>query len=228
MSAKARVVLLGGGGHARVVLDCLLLCAETEIMGVLDANPSRMGGYVFGVPVLGNDELLAELVERGATHFVVGLGGVGDNGPRRRLFEVGLAKGLRPLSVRHPSAIVSPRAQVGEGCQLLPGCIVNAGAVLGRNVLVNSAAVVEHDCAVADHAHLATGSRLASTVRVGEGAHVGAGAVVRQCVSVGAHAVVGAGAVVIRDVPEWAVVAGVPARPLAGRCGGSTSGKGPV
>jgi sugar O-acyltransferase (sialic acid O-acetyltransferase NeuD family) len=225
MSTRPRVVLLGGGGHARVLLDCLLVCADTEIIGVLEADPSRVGSVVYGVPVLGNDELLGELVRRGATHFVVGLGGVGDNRPRRRLFEAGLAGGLQPLLVRHPSAVVSPRAQVGEGCQLLPGCIVNAGAVLGRNVLVNSAAVVEHDCAVADHAHLATGSRLASSVRVGEGAHVGAGAVVRQCVSVGAHAVVGAGAVVIRDVPPGVVVAGVPAHPLAERCGGSASGQ---
>ncbi|HZJ50132.1 MAG TPA: acetyltransferase [Actinomycetota bacterium] len=214
--SRPRVVLLGGGGHARVLLDCLLLCGGTEIVGMLEADSSRVGAVVYGVSVLGNDDLLAELVGRGATHFIVGIGSVGDNGARRRLFKMGLAQGLRPLLVRHPSAIVSPRAQVGEGCQLLPGCIVNAGAVLGQNVLVNTAAIVEHDCVVADHVHLATGSRLASTVRVEEGAHLGAGAVVRQSVKIGARAIVGAGAVVVRDVPGGAVVVGVPARPLGG------------
>ena len=215
MSVRPRVVILGGGGHARVLLDCLLLTGEAEVIGLLDADPARVGSVVYGFPVLGDDDLLSEMVQRGATHFVVGLGGVSDNEPRRRLFEAGLAAGLLPLSVRHPSAVVSPRAQLGEGCQLLPGCIVNAGAALGRNVLVNSAAVVEHDCSVGDHVHLATGSRLASTVRVGEGAHIGAGATLRQCVSVGSRAVVGAGAVVVKDVSAGVLVVGVPARPIA-------------
>ena len=212
MNTMPRVVVLGSGGHARVLLDCLLLCADSEIIGLLDADLSLVGSFVYKVPVLGSDELLGELVRRGATHFVVGLGGAGDNEPRRRLFDAGIAVGLRPHAVRHPSAVISPRAQVGEGSQLLPGCIVNAGAVLGRNVLVNSAAVVEHDCFIGDHVHLATGSRLASTVRVGEGAHVGAGATVRQYISIGARAVVGAGAVVVKDVPASVLVVGVPAR----------------
>ncbi len=212
MSVLPRVVVLGGGGHARVLLDCLLLRADSDIVGLLDADSSRVGSVVYEVPVLGNDELLGALVRRGVTHFVVGLGGVGDNEPRRRLFEVGIGAGLRPLEVRHPSAVVSSRAELGEGCQLLPGCVVNAGAVLGRNVLVNSAAVVEHDCQIGDHVHLATGSRLASTVRMGVGANVGAGATVRQYTSIGACAIVGAGAVVVRDVPPGALVVGVPAK----------------
>ena len=215
MKAKPRVVLLGGGGHARVLLDCLLVCADTEIVGVLEADPSRVGNLIYGVPVLGNDELLGEMIGRGATHFVVGLGGVGDNGPRRRLFEAGLAAGLQPLSVRHPSAVLSVWAQVGDGCQLLPGCIVNAGARLGANVIVNSGAIVEHDCEVGDHVHIATGAKLASTVKVGALGHIGAGATVIQCRTVGTGATVGAGAVVVKDVEPGTVVAGVPARLLA-------------
>lgn len=214
MNLKSRVVLLGGGGHARVLLDCLLGLADTEIFGVLDSDASRVGGLVYGVPVLGGDELLGELVGRGATHFVVGLGAAAGNEPRRRLFEVGLAVGLQPLLVRHPSAILSSRAKVGEGSQLLPASVVNAGAVLGRNVVVNTAAVVEHDCVIGDHVHVATGARLAGGVRVAEGALVGAGAIVRQGVSIGARAVVGAGAVVVKDVSAGVVVVGVPAKPV--------------
>jgi len=209
-----RIVVLGGGGHARVVIDCVRTSGLAEIKGVLDADPSLRGGTVLDVPVLGGDDLLSGLAKAGVTHFVVGLGGVGDNGPRTRLFELGLSVRLAPFTVRHPSAAVSRWASIGPGSQLLPGSIVNAGAVLGRNVIVNSGGIVEHDCIIGDHVHVATGARLASTVQVGASAHIGAGATVRQCIRIGEGAVVGAGAVVVKDIEPGAVVAGVPARPI--------------
>ena len=209
-----RCVILGGGGHARVLIDCLRLCDLVEIEGVLDSDSSLHGQKVLDVPVLGGDELLGGMAAGGVTHFVVGLGGVGDNGPRRRLFELGCSWRLTPLTVRHPSATVSRWASVEPGCQLLPGVIVNACAFLGKNVIVNSGAIVEHDCAVGDHAHIATGARLASTVQVGTGAHIGAGATVRQSIRIGEDAIVGAGAVVVKDVGPGVVVAGVPTRPI--------------
>jgi len=209
-----RCVILGGGGHARVLIDCIRESGLAEIEGALDADSSLRGQKISDVPILGGDELLGGLAAGGVTHFVVGLGGVGDNGPRRRLFELGCSCRLIPLTVRHPSAIVSRWASIGPGCQLLPGTIVNAGAALGKNVIVNSGAIVEHDCIVGDHVHIATGARLASTVRVGAGAHVGAAATVRQCIRIGEGAIVGAGAVVVKDVDPGVVVAGVPARPM--------------
>ncbi|MBI4280135.1 MAG: NeuD/PglB/VioB family sugar acetyltransferase [Armatimonadetes bacterium] len=207
-------VVLGGGGHARVVLDCLISSGVARPYAVLDRDRALWGTELMGVPILGGDELLSELAQGGVTGFVVGLGGAGDNGPRRRLYELGLAHRLAPVTVCHPSAVCSRWATLGEGSVLLPAAIVNAGAVLGANVIVNTGAIVEHDCVIGDHVHVATGARLASTVRVGAGAHIGAGATVRQCLSIGEGAVVGAGAVVVKDVPPWTVVTGVPARPL--------------
>jgi sugar O-acyltransferase (sialic acid O-acetyltransferase NeuD family) len=209
-----RCVILGGGGHACVLIDCIRESGLSEIEGILEADSSLRGRKVLDVLVLGGDELLRGLAAGGVTHFVVGLGGVGDNGPRRRLFELGCSCRLIPLTVRHPSAMVSRWATIGRGCQLLPGSIVNAGAALGKNVIVNSGAIVEHDCDVGDHVHIATGARLASTVRVGMGAHVGASATVRQCIRIGTGVIVGAGAVVVKDVEPGAVVAGVPARSI--------------
>ncbi len=210
----SRCVILGGGGHARVLIDCIRESDLAEIEGVLDPDSSLHGQKILDVPVLGGDELLGGMAAGGVTHFVVGLGGVGDNGPRRRLFELGCSCRLNPLTVRHPSAMVSRWASIGPGCQLLPGSIVNAGATLGKNVIVNSGAVVEHDCVIGDHVHIATGGKLASTVQVGIGAHIGAGATVRQSISIGEGAIVGAGAVVVKDVGPGVVVVGVPARPI--------------
>ena len=214
---KPSCVILGGGGHARGIVDSLQRADAVELRGILDPNRELWGTVCMGVPILGADEMLAELVSGGVSLFTVGLGGVGDNQPRQRLFALGLSHGLQPLTVIHPSATCSGWATVGQGSQLSPGSIVNAGAVLGVNVIVNTGAIVEHDCRIGDHVHLATGARLSGTVRVGDRAHIGAGAVIRQSISVGEDAVVGAGAVVVSDVGRGETVVGNPARPLGCR-----------
>jgi sugar O-acyltransferase (sialic acid O-acetyltransferase NeuD family) len=211
-----RCVIIGAGGHASVLLDALAATGVTPA-GVLDAEPAMWGTMWNGTLVLGGDGILASLTSRGITHFIVGVGGIGDNRRRVELFDKALAAGLMPLDVVHPASVISPRATVGSGCQILPGAIVNAGAHLGSNVIVNTGAIVEHDSRIADHVHVATGARLASTVTIGRAAHIGAGAVVLQRRSVGEWAVVGAGAVVVRDVPPGTVVVGVPAKPLEKR-----------
>lgn len=210
---KDLCVVLGGGGHARVLIDSLKANAAA-VYGVLDADRSLWGRDLMGVPILGGDEMLPELVQKGVIKFVVGVGAVGDNRIRRQLFEMGLAHGLKPLTVCHPSAVYSPWAQMGAGSVLFPMAVVNAGVVLGVNVIVNTGAIVEHDCVIGDHVHIATGACLSGTVRVENGAHIGAGATVRQCLTIGEGAVVGAGAAVAKDVKAWSVVGGVPARVL--------------
>ena len=103
MSADAPVcAVLGGGGHARVVIDALRASGAARPIAVLDVNRALWGTEVLGVSVLGGDEVLPRLVEQQVRHFVTGLGGVGDNQPRRRLFELAVSAGLHPLTVRHP------------------------------------------------------------------------------------------------------------------------------
>jgi len=210
-----KYLILGGGGHARVLIDSMRASGNSESIAILDRDPSTWGQEILGVPVLGGDELLDRLPGGDASHFVVGLGGVGDNQPRRRLFELGLAHGLTPVNVIHPSAVNSQWASIGAGTVIFPMAVVNAGVLLGDNVIINTGAIVEHDCELADHVHVATGSRLCSTVNVGKGAHIGAGATVRQGLRIGEGAIVGAGAVVIKEVEPWSVVIGVPARPIS-------------
>lgn len=204
-------IILGAGGHARVLIDCLQHSKEVAIFGILDPNPDLIGSTIFDVPILGNDGLLTEMMAKGVEYFVLGVGGAGNNHPRIRLFNQALRYGLKPLTVTHPSAIISRWATIGDGSQLLPGCIVNAAVRIGMNCIINSGSIVEHDCTIGDHVHIATGAKLASTVQVGEGAHIGAGSTIRQLIKVGEYAVIGAGAVVVKDVPANTVVAGVPA-----------------
>jgi UDP-perosamine 4-acetyltransferase len=219
MNARLRCVLLGGGGHAKVIIEALRGQYPDIALCVLQPLKGTSPGEVLGVPVVGDDADLPGLVKEGAGYFVVALGAVGDNRPRAALFRLGLTHGLEPLTVQHHSAIVSPSAVLARGCQILAGAVVAAEAHIGSNAIVNTRAVVEHDCRVGEHAHVASGAVLAGGVQVGPQAHIGAGAVVRQSMRVGPGAVVGAGAAVIRDVAGGDTVVGVPALPIPGAFG---------
>jgi len=211
------IVGLGAGGHAKVMVDTLRAAGEYEVVALLDASSKAWGTRVLDVPVTGDDGTLAEWRERGVRHAFVGVGGAADTAPRRRLYELARAHGFEVVRVIHPSAVVSPMAELGTAATVLAAAVLNAGARLGVHVMLNTGAIVEHDCALGDHVHVATGARLNSGVVVGAGAHIGLGASVRQLVRIGAGSTVGAGAVVVADVPDGAVVAGVPARALRRR-----------
>ncbi len=204
-------LVLGGGGHGRVVIDALLAAAAADCVAVLDPDPDLLGGSVLGVSVIADDAFLEKAKAEGFTHFVLGTGSVKTNRQRQKLFEKGLSCGLTPLTVRHPAAVLSSHCRTGAGTVILAGAVVNAGAVIEQNVIINTAAVVEHDCSVGGHVHLGPKSCILGGVRVDSLAIIGAGAIVMPGVSIGEAAVVGAGAVVVGDVPPEACVAGVPA-----------------
>jgi UDP-perosamine 4-acetyltransferase len=202
------VLILGAGGHARVVLDCLR-AAGRRAAGFLDAKPPLQGDELDGVPILGGDELMPQFA--GDADFIVGMG---DPAIRPQLWRRALSAGLTPAAIRHPSAVVSPSALVGAGTLIAPGVIVNAGARIGCDAILNSGALVEHDCVVEDHAHVAPRACLLGGASVGVSCHIGAGAVLREGVRVDEGAIVGAGSVVIRGVGRFETVAGVPAKPI--------------
>ena len=212
--SKRNCIILGGGGHARVLIDALQFDENVVILGILDPDPELEGKEILGIHVLGSDNLLPHLIQKGLTHFLVGVGTVGDDSLRYRLYLYGLTSGLEPQSVKHPSAVISKWAKLGRGYQIMAQSIVNAGVTIGENVILNSGAIVEHDCILGNHIHIATGAHLASTVTVGDHVHIGVGASIRQCISIGKGAVVGGGAMVVNDVSPRTIVVGNPARPL--------------
>jgi sugar O-acyltransferase (sialic acid O-acetyltransferase NeuD family) len=209
-----KVVGIGAGGHAKVIIEIVRAHGNFEISGLVDADPKLWGTKQLGIPVLGPDDLLPNLFDSGIRLAFIGVGSIGQSDIRKILYEKVHQLGFQIIPCLHPNSVVSPSAVLGDGTIVMAGALVNATAQIGVNVIVNTGAIVEHDCILEDHCHIAPGAQLGSTVFIGEGAHIGIGASVRQGIRIGRNAVVGAGAAVVSDVPKNTVVVGVPARLL--------------
>ncbi|WP_109485676.1 acetyltransferase [Occallatibacter savannae] len=210
LALEKPVILLGAGGHARVLLSTLLQ-RGARVVGF--ADPGAAPAELLGVPRLGGDESVVAH-DSGEVLLVNGVGSVGDVTNRLRVYEYFRTRGYAFASVIHPSAIIAPEGELKDGAQIMAGAILQTGCVVEENCIINTGARVDHDCIIRQHAHLAPGVVLSGAVEVGRRAHIGTGAVVIQGVRIGEDAVVGAGAVVLEDVPSAATVVGVPARPL--------------
>jgi sugar O-acyltransferase (sialic acid O-acetyltransferase NeuD family) len=200
------VVVFGGGGLGKTLIECLAATPGLAALCVVD-DGLPAGGEVLGVPVAGGRAALAALAAAGATMAVNGVGAIGRAQTRIDIVGMLADHGFSLPALAHPGAHVSPSAVLGAGAQVHAGAVVSSDAVIGRGAIVNSGAIASHDCRVGDHVHLAPGAVLAGDVSVGEAALVGMGATVALGLRIGARALVGNGAVVTADVPEGTIVA---------------------
>ncbi|WP_295676747.1 acetyltransferase [uncultured Mucilaginibacter sp.] len=194
------IYLYGAGGHAKVVIE-ILERQKKEIAGLLDENTeirSLLGYPVFQV-----------IPAHGSTTDFKMIICIGKNEIRKKCaeeFKVNYQQAI------HPSAILSPRASIGDGTVVMASVTVNCDAVVGRHVILNTNCTIDHDCIVNDFVHISPNAALGGKVQVSEGAHIGIGACVIQGIKIGKWATVGAGAVIIDDVPDYAVVVGNPGK----------------
>ncbi|MGN0883939.1 MAG: acetyltransferase [Candidatus Spyradosoma sp.] len=188
--------LYGAGGHAKVILD-ILRARNVAVDCVCDDSAELR-------------EFCGLLVVRGADAPAgTAIVSIGKNEARRRVVEFLRARGnVRFATAVHPSAVISPDAEIGAGTVVMPGAIVNAGTRVGEHCIVNTGASIDHDCAVADFAHVSPHATLCGGVSVGAGTWIGAGTVVIQGVSVGGNCLVGAGSVVAKNLPDDAFACG--------------------
>lgn len=198
------IILIGGSGHARVIMDSVAACGGT-VAGILD-DAMATGTLVHGVPVLGKT---ADCVRFAEHSFIIA---IGNNAIRQRIAE---AYDLTWATVIHPGAMVSPSARIGVGTVIMPGAVINADAKVGTHCIINSGAIVEHDNVLHDFVHISPKAALGGTVTVGECTHIGIAACVRNNIHICGNCTVGAGAAVVKDIAEPGVYAGVPARRMA-------------
>ena len=192
------VIVLGSGGHARVLIDALLL-NSVKLLGTTDVVPKNMS--LLGVSYLGDDNVV-ERYSPSEVCLVNGVGSISQPYLREKLFKKFKNLGYKFINVIHPFAVIAADVRLGEGVQVMAGAVLQPGSVIGDNVIVNTNASVDHDCRIGQHVHLAPGVVICGNVCVEELGHVGAGAKILQSVRVGARALVSAGTLVKSDIKD--------------------------
>ncbi len=207
-TAVKPLIIIGVGGHGRVVLDAARE-GQLLVKGFIDTI-AKCGDVVNGCTVLGNNELLDDIEFLEAHTFIVAIG----NQESRRKLSLLLLERASLATVIHPRSTLSKSVSIGAGTAIIAGAIVNANAKVGRFCILNTSCTIDHDNTIADGVQICPGVHLAGKVKCGEDVFIGTGATVIPGISIGANSIIGAGSVVIRDVPEGAKVVGNPARIL--------------
>jgi sugar O-acyltransferase (sialic acid O-acetyltransferase NeuD family) len=194
------LVMIGAGGHARVLIDALQL-GEKAILGIVDPAYAAGSTGPRGLALLGGDEAVDRLRPDGVL-LVNGVGTTDKTVLRDDIYRRFRAKGFRFATVIHPSAVISGSAALGEGAQVMAGCVIQSDAVIGANSIINTRAAVDHDCQIGETVHIAPGATLSGSVSVGDNTHIGTGAAIIHGISIGRRCLVAAGAVVYRNLPD--------------------------
>ncbi|MFN3691372.1 MAG: acetyltransferase [Fervidobacterium sp.] len=204
-----KLIMIGAGGHGKVVLSTALEMG-IEVIGILDDTPEKWNKMLLDVPILGPISLFEEL-KNDEVSFIIA---IGDNLARKKIaMQISKRyKDVRWATLIHPKAYVHSSAKIEQGSVVFAGAIVQPYARIGEHTIINTAAVVEHDCNVGNWVHLAPGVRLAGSVTVKDGAFLGVGSVVIPLKEIGEWTTIGAGSVVVRDIPQKSVAYGVPAK----------------
>lgn len=204
------LILVGGGGHCKSVIDVAESAGYT-ILGILD-RPEEVGKKVLGYDVIGTDDEMIKYVDK--ADFIVTVGQIKSPALRIKLHKMIDNVGGHLATIIAPTAHVSKYATIGEGAVIMHHAFVNAEANIGKGCIINTASAIEHEAIVGDYCHISTGAIVNGGAKVGEESFVGSQTVISQCVSIGSRAVIGAGSAVVSDLPANCIAVGVPAKPI--------------
>jgi len=191
--------IFGASGHGKVIAS-ILLAKKRALKGFIDDNPKA--SELMGLPVYHSSEIKNIALEKSII-------AIGDNRIRKQIAESFKADFF---SVIHPSAALCENIKINEGTVVFPNAVINVDTVIGAHVIINSGAIIEHDCILEDYVHISPNAAIAGGVKIGEGTHIGIGACVIPGITIGKWATVGAGAIIIKNIPDFAVVVGNPAK----------------
>lgn len=201
-------IIIGGGGHTRVLLGVLRLMGE-EVAGILTQDSTIVGNSIMDAIVLGTD---GKYTVDKARHTIVN--GVGNkasrNGPGLEIRAVVDARyaglGFEMATIIAPNANIMPDVKIGTGAQIMAGATLQPGVIIGDGAIINTNASVDHDVIIGNHTHVAPGAILCGGVQIGELTHIGAGATILQGLKIGKNCVIGAGVTLMKNVGDGEVV----------------------
>lgn len=206
-----QIILIGGGGHCKVVINAIRLDNQYEITGIIDLK-EKTGNTIAGVPVIGDDTDLIKYISKGIKLCFITVGSTGNPSLRIKLFNNAKKTGLIFPNIIHPRAIISDSVDMGEGNFIGPGVIINPDAKVGDGCIINTGAIIEHDCKINDFVHIAPGVTLSGGVEIGKNSHIGTGTSVIQYLTIGENTIIGAGSTVVKNIGDNMVAYGNPSK----------------
>ena len=209
---KEKIIIIGAGQHARVVLYNIEEQDKYDVIGFLDSNDSRIGDFFEGKKILGNyqKEDLRKLSENiGTNKFFIGFGNMKY---RKKVFEYFINKGWEAVNIIHPNAVISKKAKLGRGILIECGCLITPNPIIGDNVVINTGSQVNHDNIIENHVYIASGVVLSGGIKIGENTLLDDGVIITLGCSVGENSLIGAGGVVTKNIPAGVVAYGNPCK----------------
>lgn len=204
-----KIVLIGAGGHCKVIIDIIKSIGEYEIIGITDKSSKDS---VLDIPIIGDDGVLEQLYNEDVQYAFISIGALSNMNIRNLIYNELKSIGFKLPVLVHKTAVVSPFSHIDEGTCVMAGAIINAGTVIGKNCIINTGSVIEHDCKIGDNTHISPNSSIAGGVSIGFNTHIGIGSCVIQGKTIGDNVTIGAGAVLIDNIADDSLAVGIPAK----------------
>lgn len=203
---RKKVVIIGAGGHAKVIADIIEKSGD-EVVGFLDDNKENGATVIKNYKVIGDlNNRFAMAVTKKDVEFIIA---IGDNKKRE---EISHSPNLKFYTAIHPSAQIGLDVEIQEGTVVMANVCINSSARIGKHCIINTGAIIEHDNIIEDFVHISPNATLGGTVKIGESTHVGIGSIVKNNITICKNCTIGAGAVVVKNIIEEGTYVGVPAR----------------
>ncbi len=212
MKIKPKIILIGGGGHCKAVIDVLELENKYKIAGIID-TPDKFGQKVLDYEIIGSDNDISNLAET-YKYFFITIGHIKSSALRTNLFDIVKKAGGEFPIIISPNAYVSKYAKIGNGTIIMHHSIINADTKIGKNCIVNNKALIEHDCKIGDNCHISTNAVANGGVTIKDNCFIGSCSVTKEYISICSNTTIGAGAVVTKNITESGFYVGSPARKI--------------
>lgn len=206
-----KLLLIGGGGHCKTVIEALESRNDYEDIGIIDVS-ENVGKQILHCKIIGTDRELEQFFNEGFTDAFISLGSIENPNKRLSLYKRIKRLGFFLPIISHSSANISQYANISKGSFIGKNVIINADVSIGKCVILNTGCIIEHDSSIGDFTHIAPGSIISGSVTIGKKTHIGAGSVIRQNSIIGDHTIIGMGSVVIKNIENHCVAFGNPCR----------------